>query len=272
MKGDVMTSATLGLIGYGNMGSAILNGLVEAGTIRRSAIHVFDIDNGKRDKAVKAGYTVHGSIVGMAKSADTVILAVKPKDIETVASELSQIDTVGLVISIAAGIPIVQIESAVGEKPVIRVMPNTPCMVGTGAVVLARGTFAGDQHIEQATAIMGVTGTVTELSEEEMDAVTGLSGSGPAYVAVFIDALADGGVKMGLPRPTAQMLAAQTVYGTAKLMVDRNIHPATLKEMVTSPGGTTIAGLAALEDGGFRATIMDAVEAAARRSKELGGV
>lgn len=272
MKGKVMTSDTLGLIGYGNMGSAILGGLASAKVIEPSAIHVFDIDSGKRGKAADAGFTVHDSIADMAESAATVILAVKPKDIETVAYELSRAGTVELVISIAAGISIAAIEKALGEKPVIRVMPNTPCMVGAGAIVLARGTFAGDQHIERAKELMGVTGVVTELSEADIDAVTGLSGSGPAYVAVMIDALADGGVKMGLPRPVAQMLAAQTVYGTAKMMVDRDIHPATLKEMVTSPGGTTIAGLAALEDGGFRATIMDAVEAAARRSKELGGV
>jgi len=261
---------SLGLVGYGNMGSAILGGLVEAGIIKASEVHVFDIDDGKRDKAVKARYTVHSSLAGMAASSDTVILAVKPKDIAAVASELSGAASVGLVISIAAGVPTSKIEQAVGEKAVVRAMPNTPCMVGAGAIVLSRGQFASDEHIERTSAILGVTGTVTELPETDIDAVTGLSGSGPAYVAVLIDALADGGVKMGLPRQVALDLAAQTVFGTAKMMVEKDLHPAKLKEMVTSPGGTTIAGLAALESGAFRATVMSAVEAAAKRSKELG--
>jgi len=149
-------------------------------------------------------------------------------------------------------------------------MPNTPCMVGEGAIVISRGTHAGDEHIEKAKKIMGATGYVTELPEKNMDAVTGLSGSGPAYVALMIEALTDGGVKMGLPRTTALKLAAQTVFGTAKMIMQADIHPSRLKEMVTSPGGTTIEGVTVLETGAFRGILIEAVEAATLRSEELG--
>ena len=149
-------------------------------------------------------------------------------------------------------------------------MPNTPCMVGAGAIVITRGSKALDDHTKKVKTIMGAIGFVTELPETHMDAVTGLSGSGPAYVAIMIEALTDGGVRMGLPHDTALKLAAQTVFGTAKMILENDIHPSKLRDMVTSPGGTTIEGIAVLEEGAFRGTLIEAVEAATLRSEELG--
>ena len=194
----------------------------------------------------------------------------KPKDIPETARNANAQRAVTLAISIAAGVSIETIEGAIAGVPVIRAMPNAACLAGAGTTVIVRGTHAGDSDIEAAKRILGATGYVTELPESLMDAVTGLSGSGPAYVALMIEAMADGGVKMGLPRADALRLAAETVRGTAVLALDKGLHPAQLRDMVTSPGGTTIEGIAALEKGAFRGTVIAAVEAAARRSKELG--
>ena len=265
-----MALGTLGIIGFGNMGSAIISGLIKSNIYMPSDIHVYDIDSDKLAGAKKNGYFVHTSIIELVESSGTVILAVKPGDIDKVLNELKDISTIELAISIAAGISTTKIESVLNDIPVIRVMPNTPCMVGEGAVVISRGTNAGEEHIEKTKTIMGATGFVTELPEKHMDAVTGLSGSGPAYVALMIEALTDGGVKMGLPRTTALKLAAQTVLGTAKMIMQADIHPSRLKEMVTSPGGTTIEGVTVLETGAFRGTLIEAVEAATLRSEELG--
>lgn len=265
-----MSKGTLGIIGFGNMGSAITGGLIQSDVYSPSEIHIYDLDSGKLAEAKKRGHIVHSSIAELGESSQTVIIAVKPGDVVKSLSGLKDCTGVGLIISIAAGISTAAIESAAENIPVIRVMPNTPCLVGAGACVISRGKNAGEEHAEIAKKIMGATGIVCELPEKQMDAVTGLSGSGPAYVALMIEALSDGGVKMGLPRDISHKLAAQTVFGTAKMIMDTGIHPSKLKEMVTSPGGTTITGVAALEAGAFRSTIMEAVEAAALRSEELG--
>ena len=201
-----------------------------------------------------------------------VILAVKPQIMGQVLREIAP--TVGpqhLLISIAAGVSTGTIRSGLGkEARIIRVMPNTPALVLQGATAIAKGKGLGPDDLGTAEEIFGAVGRVVVLDEELMDAVTGLSGSGPAYVAIVIESLADGGVKMGLDRATAMTLATQTVLGAAQLLAETGLHPGVLKDMVSSPGGTTIAGISALEEGGIRTTFIRAVERATLRSRELG--
>jgi len=264
-----MAAETLGIIGYGNMGSAIAKGLVASHQYMPSDIHIADTDDTKLAGAEKAGHFTHTGPDFLADLVDTIIIAVKPKTVERILASFRGIAQDKLIISIAAGVKLETIEKAMPVNPVIRIMPNTPCLVGAGANVLAKGTNAKEKDVETAKKILTAVGFVSEVDESLMDAVTGLSGSGPAYVAIMIDALSDGGVKMGLPRPLAMKLAAQTVYGTARMILENGIHPATLRDMVASPAGTTIEGIAALEAHGFRAALIDAVESATLRSEEL---
>jgi pyrroline-5-carboxylate reductase len=204
--------------------------------------------------------------------ANVVVLAVKPQVIGQVLEQMStEIHSDTLVISIAAGVPLAAIEARLpsGQR-VLRAMPNTAAIALAGATGIAPGSQAGPEDVRFARALFDAVGRSVVLDESQLDAVTGLSGSGPAYVMLIIDALADGGVKVGLSRETALLLAAQTVYGSAKLLLETGEHPGRLKDMVTSPGGTTIAGLHALEAGGLRHTLMNAVEVATRRATELG--
>ena len=265
-----MESGKLGIIGYGNMGSAIIRGLIESGMYEAKSVCVVDVDPEKCEAARGDGCVVLDSIGELDSAVDTVIVAVKPGMVCDVLGELDSPSGDLLIISIAAGISADTIESVLPNNPVIRVMPNTPCLIGAGAIAVARGKNAHGGHAKKAMEIMGALGYVCEVPEYLMDAVTGLSGSGPAYVALVIDALADGGVRMGLPRPTALRLAAQTVFGAAKMVLDRNIAPSALRDMVTSPGGTTIEGISVLESRAFRSALIDAVEAATWKSQELG--
>jgi len=265
-----MVSGTLGIIGYGNMGSAIIKGLLTNEIYATKNVFVYDNDPVKCDTASKDGCTILNSIAETGKAGDTVLIAVKPVNVRDVLCELKDTPADTLIISIAAGISTKTIESVIKDKPVIRVMPNTPCMVSEGASAITRGENANDDHVRTAMEIMGALGYVTEVPERLMDAVTGLSGSGPAYVALMIDALTDGGVKMGIPRPAALRLAAQTVLGAAKMILEGNMAPSTLRDMVTSPGGTTIEGISVLEAHAFRSALIDAVEAATLKSKVLG--
>jgi pyrroline-5-carboxylate reductase len=203
--------------------------------------------------------------------AQTVVLAVKPQTLTALTREIipTQISC-ELVISILAGISLKQLEASFGNRPIIRVMPNTPATVGAGISALAGGTQAQPTHLATAEKIFAAVGEVLTVPETWMDAVTALSGSGPAFVAIAIEALTDGGVAVGLPRPIAAQLALQTVRGTAELMAQRQLHPALMKDQVTSPGGTTIAGVSALEAAGFRSALIQAVQAACQRSRELG--
>jgi pyrroline-5-carboxylate reductase len=176
-----------------------------------------------------------------------------------------------LVVSVMAGITTAAISKALRvDGAVVRAMPNTPCLVDAGATAIAAGARAGERELKLAEAVFAAVGLVVTLPETALDAVTGLSGSGPAYVAIVIESLADGGVKMGHGRATAMVLATQTVLGSAKLILETGMHPGQLKDMVSSPGGTTIAGIAALEEGGVRRTFISAVERATQRSRELG--
>ncbi len=263
----------VGFLGAGNMGEAMIRGLLKAGIVPAEDIFVTDV---RLDRLQQLGklYGIHtlsdNSL--LVKRVDVVILAVKPQIIHPVLKEVAPAVTPKkLVISVAAGVPTAALRADLPRGVrLIRVMPNTPALVleGMTAVAKADGLQKGD--LETAEEIFGAVGKVVVLEEEALDAVTGLSGSGPAYVALMIEALTDGGVKVGLDRLTAMTLAAQTVLGSAKLLIETGAHPGQLKDMVTSPGGTAIAGIAALEEGGVRRTLISAVERATLRSRELG--
>lgn len=198
-----------------------------------------------------------------------LLLAIKPQVFDQAIANITP-NPSSTIISILAGVTLNKLEQAFPQQPVIRVMPNTPATVGVGMTAIASGTKAQEQHIQQAKSIFTAVGEVVEVPESSMDAVTGLSGSGPAFVALAIEALADGGVASGLPRAIALKLATQTVLGTATLVKETAMHPGVLKDQVTSPGGTTIAGVAKLESLGFRSALIEAVKTATARSKELG--
>jgi pyrroline-5-carboxylate reductase len=209
--------------------------------------------------------------VEVARRSDILVLSVKPQVMSKVLDEIAaQVKPTALVISIAAGIPISSIEVKLPKSRVVRTMPNTPALVGAGATAIAAGGHATADDCAAAKRIFDSVGMTVVLEENQLDAVTGLSGSGPAYMFLIIEALSDAGVKVGLSRYNALALSAQTVLGSAKLLLETNEHPGRLKDMVTSPGGTAIAGLHTLEEGGLRTTLINAVEAATKRSRELG--
>jgi pyrroline-5-carboxylate reductase len=264
---------TVGFVGAGNMAEALIKGLLEASLVAPDAIHAADVRAerlGQLDR--QYGIRSAASNQELVGRADVIVLAVKPQIITPVLQEIrGALTRQKLMISVAAGVSTARLrENLQGEPRLIRVMPNTPALVleGVTAIAKARGLEAGD--LETAEEIFNAVGKVVVLDEELMDAVTGLSGSGPAYVAVVIESLADGGVKMGLDRITAMTLATQTVLGAARLLAQTGLHPGALKDMVSSPGGTSIAGIAALEEGGIRTTFIKAVERATVRSRELG--
>ena len=263
---------SMGFIGAGAMAEAIARGLIKAG-LSTEAISAADPDEARRDLFRRElGIPTGDDNRSVAESADILVLAVKPHVVPEVLGDLAGVVKPDqLVLSIAAGVTTPTIEEGLQAKvPVIRVMPNTPCLVGEGAIAIAPGKHAAADHLETASRIFGAVGKVVQLTEDKMDAVTGLSGSGPAYVYMFIEALADGGVRMGLPRQAALTLAAQTVLGAAKMVVETGAHPAELRDRVTTPGGTTIAGIAALEDAGLRSAAIEAVTSATIRSREIG--
>ncbi|MCX7635436.1 MAG: pyrroline-5-carboxylate reductase [Syntrophales bacterium] len=262
------------IIGGGKMGGALVGGMVSRRIKEPQEITVTDIDT-ERLAELRDSYGVLTGKDNAAavKEAQIVILAVKPQIMGEVLAELTHcVDKHKLIISIAAGITIAFIEGYLKQGVrVIRTMPNTPALIGEGMTALALGTKATEEDLTLAKQIFDAVGKTVVVKEELMDAVTGLSGSGPAYGFIIIEALADGGVQMGLPRDTAVTLAAQTMLGAAKLVLMGQRHTGQLKDMVTSPGGTTIAGIRALEGGALRGTLMAAVEAATLRSKALGG-
>jgi pyrroline-5-carboxylate reductase len=263
----------IGFLGCGNMGEALVKGLVEASVVSAGALMASDTRSDRLgDLDRRYGVRIAKDNVELARECDVVVLAVKPQIMAAVLTEVAPtLSRRQLVISIAAGVATATIRKEVGKDiRLIRVMPNTPALVLEGATAIAKAKGLEDGDLETAQEIFGAVGKVVVLDEELMDAVTGLSGSGPAYVAVVIESLADGGVKMGLDRVTAMTLATQTVLGAAKLLLETGLHPGSLKDMVSSPGGTSIAGIAALEEGGIRTTFITAVERATQRSRELG--
>lgn len=254
------------------MAEAIARGLLDSG-VGTDGIRAADPDQRRRDLFAKEfGVEVSADSRSVAGHADVLILAVKPSVLpEALDGIRDSLKPDVLIISIAAGISTASIEGALAkEARVVRAMPNTPCLIRQGATALAPGSRAGSTDMDLARSIFEAVGQVVQVTEDKMDAVTGLSGSGPAYVYMFIEALADGGVRMGLPKEIALLLAAQTVAGAAGMVIESGEHPAALRDRVMTPGGTTVAGVAVLESEGFRSAAIEAVTAAAKRSSELG--
>jgi pyrroline-5-carboxylate reductase len=268
-----MQERRIGLIGGGNMAAALARGLIASGRVAPADVRASDPSEARRALLENEhGIVVSDSNADVAGWANVVVLAVKPHFIEpAIASLQGALTPEQTVVSLAAGVPLAVLEARLpAGTHVVRAMPNTAAIALAGATGISAGSRATAADLAAARSLFEAVGAVAVLDEGLLDAVTGLSGSGPAYVMLVIEALADGGVKMGLPRETALLLAAQTVYGSAKLLLETKEHPARLKDMVTSPAGTTIAGLHALESGGLRPTLIDAVERATRRSQELG--
>jgi pyrroline-5-carboxylate reductase len=262
----------IAFLGGGRMAEALIRALCDGGLTQPSQVVASDVLEARRTALAALGLRAVAANREAVAGAELVVLAVKPQDVATVLDDVRDAMPPGcLVVSIAAGVTIGAIEARLPEgTPVVRVMPNTPVQVGAGAAGVAGGRHATAEHVEKVLRIFNAAGRAVAVPEKLLDAVTGLSGSGPAYVCLIIEALADGGVKEGLPRDVALTLATQTVLGTAKLLQETGLHPAQWKDMVASPGGTTIAGLAALESGAVRGALIACVEAATRRSRELG--
>lgn len=263
----------IGFIGGGMMAEALIKGVLSAGRAKAEDVIASDVaEERRRHLETLLGIGTTDRNAEVVDFADTVVLAVKPQHAAAVLGEVGgNLRPSQLVISIMAGVTTSWIESRVAPGvPVVRVMPNICCVVGEGASAVAAGSRAGQTHVEVAKELLSSVGRVVAVDERLMDAVTGLSGSGPAFVFTVIEALADGGVAEGLPRATALTLAAQTVLGAAKLVLESGEHPAVLRDRVASPAGTTIEGLGVLEQGAVRGAVASAVRAAARRSKALG--
>ncbi len=273
MSKKVLEGKKIAFIGAGNMAEAIIRGMTEGGAAKASQITASDIMPERRAFMEKTyGIDVTDDNINMVKKANVIILAVKPQVAGKVLKEAGpHMGKDKMLLSIVAGLPVSGIRRHLKEGTrIIRTMPNTPVFVGEGMVAIATGDTALAQDYEAAKAIFEPVAKTVMLEEKLIDAVLGISGSGPAYVFLMIEALADGGVKMGLPRDIAVTLAAQTLLGSAKMCLESGRHVGQLKDMVTSPGGTTIAALYAMEKAGIRAGLMEAVEAATLRSEELG--
>lgn len=269
----MLAGMKLGVIGCGKMGTALVEGAIRSGAVLAQNIVGIDPVAQAREHFAKATSATTSSELSALHGCDTLLLCTKPNDIATALSALasSAQATPTLAISIAAGVTIGALETvAPSHIRIIRAMPNTPALVGKGAAAFALGSRATAQDAQVAKSLLGAVGLALEVPEKLLNAVTGLSGSGPAYAYLIIEALADGGVRVGLSRQDALALATQTILGAAAMVAETGLHPAALKDMVTSPGGTTIAGLAELEKHGLRSALISAVEAATRRADELG--
>jgi len=274
-KGPGMSQLTqrIGFIGAGQMATALGQGFVRAGLVEGGQVLASDpLSEALQRFAQATGGDVTNDNLAVANRSDIVFLAVKPQQMARALADLRGRLGSGdkLVVSIAAGVRLATLAEALGgEVRLVRVMPNTPCLIGRGACGYCLGPRASGDDARLVAQLLGAVGMACQVEEKLIDAVTGLSGSGPAFVYLMIEALSDGGVRMGLPRAVATKLAAQTLAGAAEMVLATGEHPAVLKDRVASPGGTTIAGLQALENGGVRAGLMAAVEAATRRSAEL---
>jgi pyrroline-5-carboxylate reductase len=261
-----------GFIGSGKMATALIRGMLNAGLAEARDITASDpVPAARAALAGETGVEIHDVNHAVVERSEVIVLAVKPQSMAQVLSQIACLVTPGhLVISIAAGIPISSLAEHLGaDRRIVRVMPNTPALLGVGASAYALGSAVHAADEALVRSFLESVGRAVCVPESMLDAVTGLSGSGPAFVYLMIEALSDGGVRVGLPRDTATMLAAQTVMGAARMVLETGLHPGVLKDQVTSPGGTTIAGLHALERGGVRGSLIDAVEAATRRSAQL---
>lgn len=264
---------TVGFLGAGKMATALAKGFVRAGLVSADRLIASDVAAGARQVfAQETGARAVIDNAEVARAADVLIVAVKPAQVVEMLTALKpEIGARHLVISIAAGVPLARLEAALpAGTRVIRVMPNTPALVGAGAAAFSLGTAARTEDGTLAQKLLAAVGLAVEVKEPLLDAVTGVSGSGPAFVYLMIEALSDGGVAAGLPRDVATKLAAQTLLGAARMVLDTGLHPGALKDMVTSPGGTTIEGVHELEKAGVRAGLMNAVRAAADKARKLG--
>lgn len=263
----------VGFVGAGKMATALARGFVSAGLVAAESIRACDVVPAAcRAFSEAVAARIVPSAAAVLAECDVVFLAVKPQQMGDVLGEIRpHVASRHLIVSIAAGVPLERLGAGIGTGArIVRVMPNTPCLLGCGASGFARGGGATSEDGATVLRFLSTVGYACELPERLLDAVTGLSGSGPAYGYLMIEALADGGVRVGLPRDVALRLAAQTLLGAARMVLETGEHPGALKDAVASPGGTTIAGLHTLERGGLRGVLMSAVEAATQRSAELG--
>jgi pyrroline-5-carboxylate reductase len=271
----MLANKTIGVIGAGHIGTAVIGGLIRAKlTSPKNIIASRRSESSLEELAKTFGIHTTTDNMKVAKSADVIVIAVKPMSSREVLNEIKDVvKSSQVIISVMAGIKTSFINSVLGvECPVIRTMPNTPVLVDSGATAISKGRFADEEHLKIAHTIFKSVGIVEVVPENLLDAVTGLSGSGPAYIYMVIEAMTDGGVKMGIPRQIAFRLAAQTVFGSAKLVIETGKHPAILKDEVTTPGGTAIAAVAELETFGLRTMLINAVSTATARSKELSKI
>ncbi len=265
-----MITKKLGIIGCGNMGGAILYGALESGVISKENAYVYDINPAMRQKAETWGVNVVGSDEEVCEKSDLILLAVKPQNAAEALEMCGNALEGKAMMSIVAGISVDRLVKMCMKTPrILRLLPNTPAMVYEGAFALCSDNDLTEDELGAAKELYDTIGTVVMIPEHLLDAACGLSGGGPAYIAMFIEAMADGGVKQGLPRDIAYQLSAQTCLGTAKMMLEKGLHPGQIKDMVTSPAGTTIEGCEKLETGGMRGAVMECIKAATERSKAL---
>ena len=265
---------TLAIIGTGRMGEALLSGLLRSGAWPADRIVCTTRTQRRADEITERhGVVAHTDSAAAAAGSDVVLLAVKPQSMAALLAEIgAKLHTDQTVVSVAAGVSTATIEAALPERvPVVRVMSNVPVQVDEAMSVLAAGAHAEAGHVETATTILGHVGKVLQLEEQQLDAVTGLSGSGPAYLFLLAETMIEAGILLGLPRDVATDLITQTMVGSAKMLRDSGRHPVELRESVTSPGGTTIAAIRVLEQERVRAAFINAIEAATLRSRELAG-
>ncbi|HEY1800769.1 MAG TPA: pyrroline-5-carboxylate reductase [Terriglobales bacterium] len=263
------------VLGAGKMGGILLKALLEKGLLsRQGTVATVQHEERARELSAKYGIAVGTDNRAAVKGADIIFVCVKPQMVEAVLSEVRQeISSGQMIISVAASVSTGRIERAVQKDvPVIWAMPNTPCVLGVGMTALCRGKFANAKHLEIASALFSVVGRTVVVDEKHMNAVTGLSASGPAYIYIILESLAEAGVKVGLPRDIATLLAAQTTMGAATVVLETGDHPALLKDAVTTPAGCTIDGIMELEEGKLRVTLIKAVVRAVQRAKELADV
>lgn len=265
-----MIAKKIGVIGCGNMGGAILYGALESGVLPKENAYVYDINPAMMEKAKGWGVHLPSSNEELCEKSDLILLAVKPQNAEEALAQCKKALHQKAMMSIVAGVTVERLQHMIDGTPrILRIMPNTPAMVFAGAMSLCSDHTLSDDERDDASALFESIGIVEWVPKTLMDVVCGLSGGGPAYAAMFIEALADGAVKQGLPRATAYRLAAQTCLGTAKMILEMGIHPGALKDMVTSPGGTTIEGCEALERGAMRYAVMDCIKVSTEKSKNL---
>jgi pyrroline-5-carboxylate reductase len=265
-----MITQKIGIIGCGNMGGAILYGALESGVLPKENVYVYDINPAMMEKAGKWGVHLAKDNEEVCEAGDIILLAVKPQNAAEALSQCRQALDGKALMSIVAGVTVERLRNMIDGTPrILRLLPNTPAMVFEGAFAVCSDNDFTREELSAATSIYESIGIIEMVPEHLIDAACALNGGGPAYVAMFIEAMADGGVKQGLSRATAYRLAAQTCLGSAKMILEQGIHPGELKDMVTSPGGTTIEGCEALERGGMRAAVMECINAAAKKSRSL---